>query len=56
VEDLKQDVLEMAQGLADESCRYGDKELHPARVGSDWFEWRCTTNLTFGGFQSGGVR
>jgi preprotein translocase SecA subunit len=32
-EDLKQDVLEMAQGLADEIvARYGDKELHP----SDW--------------------
>jgi preprotein translocase SecA subunit len=32
-EDLKQDVLEMAEGLADEILsRYGDKELHPA----DW--------------------
>jgi preprotein translocase subunit SecA len=32
-EDLKQDVLEMAQGLADEIlARYGDKEMHP----SDW--------------------
>jgi preprotein translocase SecA subunit len=32
-EDLKQDVLEMAQGLAEEIvARYGDKELHP----SDW--------------------
>jgi preprotein translocase subunit SecA len=32
-EDLKQEVLEMAQGLADEVlARYGDKELHP----SDW--------------------
>jgi preprotein translocase SecA subunit len=32
-EDLKQEVLEMAQGLADEIlARYGDKELHP----SDW--------------------
>ncbi len=32
-EDLKEDVLEMAQGLADEIvARYGDKELHP----SDW--------------------
>ena len=35
-EDLKQDVLEMAQGLADEIlARYGDKELHPA-------EWDLT--------------
>ena len=32
-EDLKEDVVEMAQGLADEIvARYGDKELHP----SDW--------------------
>jgi preprotein translocase SecA subunit len=32
-EDLKQEVLEMAQGLSDEIlARYGDKELHP----SDW--------------------
>jgi preprotein translocase SecA subunit len=32
-EDLKQDVLEMAEGLTDEILsRYGDKELHPA----DW--------------------
>jgi preprotein translocase subunit SecA len=32
-EDLKEDVLEMAQGLTDEIlARYGDKELHP----SDW--------------------
>jgi preprotein translocase subunit SecA len=32
-EDLKQDVLEMAQGLADEIlARYGDKDMHP----SDW--------------------
>ena len=32
-EDLKQEVLEMAQGLSDEIlARYGDKDLHP----SDW--------------------